>query len=89
MFIAEPRTVSRMGDKYSYAGLFLELKREGTRIFKKDGISYATSHLKDQAEVLVELNRAGYLAVFAVGFDRAKQIIDEYLGDTKKTEAEF
>lgn len=89
MFIAEPRTVSRMGDKYSYAGLFIELKREGTRILKKDGVSYATTHLKDQAEVLAALNRAGYLAMFAIGFDQAKQIIDEYLGAPKKKEIEF
>lgn len=89
MFIAEPRTIRRGQDKYSYAGLFIELKREGTRIYKKDGVSYATSHLADQAEVLVALNRAGYLAMFAVGFDQAKQILDEYLGGTMTEEVEF
>lgn len=83
MFIAKPRTLIRNGEKYYYAGLFIELKREGTRIFKKDGVSYATSHLQDQADVLVALNRAGYLAMFAVGFDQAKQIIDEYLENGK------
>lgn len=89
MFIAEPRTIRRGQDKYSYAGLFIELKREGTRIYKKDGVSYATSHLADQAEVLVALNRAGYLAMFAVGFDQAKQIIDEYLGGPIESDVEF
>lgn len=88
MFIAEPRTIVRGKDKYHYSGLFIELKREGTRIYKKDGVSYATSHLKDQAEVLVALNRAGYLAMFAVGFDQAKQIIDDYLGK-RHEEVEF
>lgn len=89
MFVAEPRTVKRGNDKYHYAGLFIELKREGTRILKKDGVSYATSHIKDQAGVMVALNRAGYLALFAVGFDQAKQIIDEYLGGPRHEEVEF
>lgn len=85
MFIACVRTI----DSRYYHGLFIELKREGTRIFKKDGVSYATSHLADQAKVLMALNRAGYLAMFAVGFDQAKQIIDEYLGGSKEEVVEF
>lgn len=89
MFIAEPRTVRKGKDKYHYAGLFIELKREGTRIYKKDGVSFATSHLADQHKVLVALNRAGYLAMFAVGFDQAKQIIDEYLGGPVEKEVVF
>lgn len=89
VFIAEPRTIRRGKDKYYYAGLFIELKREGTRIYKKDGVSFATSHLADQHEVLVALNRAGYLAMFAVGFDQAKQIIDEYLGGPVEEKVEF
>lgn len=85
MFIACARTV----DGKKYHGLFIELKREGTRIYKKDGVSFATSHLADQHKVLVELNRAGYLALFAVGFDQAKQIIDEYLGGRVDEEVAF
>ena len=85
MFIASVRSI---GGKY-YHGLFIELKREGTRIYKKDGVSFATSHLADQAKVLVALNRAGYLAMFAIGFDQAKQIIDEYLGGPKEEVVEF
>lgn len=62
-----------------YGALFIELKRENTRIAKKDG-SWASDHIKEQAEVLEKLERAGYRAKFAVGFDEAKKIIDEYLG---------
>ena len=80
MFIAEPRTVIVGKDKYRYAGLFLELKREGTRILKKDGTLVADAHIREQYDLLVELEQRGYKASFAVGFDQAKQIIDEYLG---------
>lgn len=80
MFVAEPRTVIVGKDKYHYAGLFLELKREGTRILKKDGTLVADAHIREQYDLLVELEQRGYKASFAVGFDQAKQIIDEYLG---------
>lgn len=70
MFIAKPC------DKY--AGLFIELKRDGTRIQKRDG-SYASDHISEQADILKRLNKCGYYARFAVGFNEAKQIIDAYL----------
>lgn len=79
MFIAEPRTVRRDGDKYSYAGLFIELKRPDVKIFKKDGGLVADVHIKEQAKMLRELEQTGYMACFACGFDEAKKIIDEYL----------
>lgn len=60
-------------------GLFLELKKEGTRLRKKNG-EWATEHIAKQAEVLQKLRERGYWAEFAVGFDEAKTIIDEYLG---------
>lgn len=61
-------------------GLFLELKKEDTRLKKKNG-DWATKHIAEQAEVLGELRQRGYCAEFAVGFEEAKKIIDEYLGD--------
>lgn len=60
-------------------GLFLELKKEGTRLKKKNG-DWATEHIAEQAETLEQLRQRGYCAEFAVGFDEAKKIIDEYLG---------
>lgn len=80
LLIAEPRTVTIGKNKYCYAGLFIELKREGTRILKKDGTLVADAHIREQHELLCELERRGYKAVFAVGFDQAKDIIDRYLG---------
>ena len=60
-------------------GLFLELKKDATRLHKKDG-SWATDHIAEQAETLQALQDRGYEAYFAVGFENAKRIIDDYLG---------
>lgn len=68
-----------MDDYLQGYGLFLELKKEGTRLKKKNG-DWATEHIAEQAEVLEKLRQRGYCAEFAVGFDGAKRIIDEYLG---------
>lgn len=70
MFIAKPCG--------KYAGLFIELKRDGTRIKKRNG-AYASDHIAEQAKLLSLLEKQGYKAVFAVGFNEAKQIIDAYL----------
>ena len=93
MFIAEPRT---LGNRClegllvePYHGLFIELKKDGTRIYKKDGTLVADQHIREQHALLVELERRGYMARFAVGFDQAKQIIDEYLGGPVTEKVEF
>ena len=65
-----------------YAGLFIELKRDGVRLKKKNG-EWATTHIAEQAEMLEKLNRRGFKATFAVGFDEAKEIIDNYLKEAK------
>ena len=72
LFIAEPRG--------EYHGAYIELKKAGTRIFKKDGTLVADEHIREQFDVLEQLRRKGYVAEFACGFDEAKRIIDEYLG---------
>lgn len=81
LFIAEPQEIPRPGLRpvARYNGLFLELKREGTRLQKKNR-NWASQHIREQAEVLEQLRKKGYKAEFAVGFDEAKRIIDDYLG---------
>ena len=59
--------------------LFIELKKDGTRLKKRNG-EWASPHIAEQAEVLEKLRSKGYKAEFAVGFDEAKKLIDEYLG---------
>lgn len=62
-----------------YAGLMIELKKAGTRIYKKDGTLVANEHIREQFDLLEQLRRKGYAAEFACGFDEAKEIIDNYL----------
>jgi len=61
-----------------YHGLFIELKQEGTRVWNKK-LAGATPHIEEQIQMLEKLNDKGYAACFAVGFDEAKTIIDNYL----------
>ncbi len=71
LFIAEP-----VG---KYHGLFIELKKDGTRLKKKDG-TWATDHIKEQAVMLTKLEEKGYRATFAIGYGEAIYLIEEYLG---------
>jgi hypothetical protein len=61
-----------------YHGLFLEVKIEGTIIYKKDGDLTADKHIREQEEILHQLKSKGYFAEFVVGFEDAKAIIDYY-----------
>jgi len=61
MFIAEPNG--------AYHGLFLELKRDGVKVHKKNGELVADKHIREQAEILDLLQHKGYEARFAIGFD--------------------
>lgn len=78
MFIAEIKRVRKMSGIDQYYGCFIELKREGTRLQKKNG-DWASEHIAEQAKVLEELRERGYEAQFAVGFDEAKELIDAYM----------
>lgn len=71
MFIAEP--------KGKWHGLFIELKKEGARLMKRNG-DFASEHIAEQDAVLRELNEKGYKAEFAIGFEQALNLIDDYLG---------
>lgn len=75
LFIAEPAYVG----SYLCHGIYLELKKEGTKIFKKDGDLVADPHIREQFKILESLKKKGYQAKFACGFDDAKRIIDTYL----------
>lgn len=71
MMIAEP-----IGNHH---GLFIELKREGSRLKKQNG-EWASSHIAEQNIMLNELSNKGYKAEFAIGFEQALDLIDDYLG---------
>ncbi|MCF8783246.1 hypothetical protein [Rhodococcus ruber] len=65
-----------------YLGLFIEVKKPGTRIRKRDGSLVADQHIREQAEMIKRLNSAGYYAAFGIGYDSCKKLIDEYLTGT-------
>lgn len=79
MFIAHsaPRCVDGCWD-YDWYGLFIELKKDGTRLKKKNG-EWISPHIAEQAEVIEKLKERGYYATFACGFEEAKEVIDSYL----------
>lgn len=82
LFIAEPKWPSKglMNNPDYTCGLFIEIKKEGTKIFLKDGETLvADEHVREQAETLKKLRDRGYKAVFGIGFEECKKIIDEYL----------
>ena len=80
LFIYEPRAVEGV----QYAGLALELKKEGTAIVlktgKRKGQLVADPHIREQATMLKGLKERGYYAAFAVGFEHAVRVINKYLG---------
>jgi hypothetical protein len=71
LFIAEP--------KGKNGGLYLEIKKAGTKIFKKDGALVADKHIREQFDMLHDLRRKGYAAEFGIGFDATKELIDDYM----------
>lgn len=85
-FFLPKKKMALVGSKLCilYCGLFLEIKRPGTKILTKDGFIVSGSHISEQFNMLASLNRQGYRAEFAVGFDECKQIIDEYLQKQKE-----
>ena len=64
-----------------YHGLILELKSEDSSPYLKDGSLSKGQHIQEQNQTLTELLNIGYYAVFAVGFDNAKKIIDDYFNN--------
>lgn len=87
LFIAE--------SKYEYHGLYLEIKKTGTKLKREKDCKkplkgetknrkagdWWDKHIEEQAVKLEKLRQKGYKAEFAVGFEQAKKIIDEYLGE--------
>mgnify|MGYP005987970659 CR=1 FL=1 len=67
--------------KKRYHAMLIELKREGTRLYKKNGDLIRDKHIAEQEEMRNRLRNKGYFCEFAVGYDEAKTLIDYYLTD--------
>ena len=61
-----------------FHGLFIELKKDGVKIFKKDGSMRSNEHLERQYKTIQAYRKNGYKADFAIGFEEAKDILDYY-----------
>jgi hypothetical protein len=72
LWLLEPRK--------GYHACLLELKKEGTTIYKKNGELRKDKHLEEQEKILSKLQEKGYFAKFVVGFNDAKAVVDFYLG---------
>ena len=82
LFIAAPVVSRERGACYTdrfWCGLFLEIKKDGTRIFKKDGKLVADEHIREQYDMLRDLRTKGYAAEFGIGFEATKKLIDDYM----------
>lgn len=70
-------------------GMFLELKADGVKLYKKDGTLRKNKHIEEQAEMLEKLRNGNYYAEFAIGYKDAIEQIHEYLGKPKPKKVEF
>lgn len=80
-------------DKPDFNGLFIELKKEGTKLKREVDAKkirkgetilrlagdWWDQHIEEQAAVLQLLGMNGYCVMFCVGFDDTKKAIDRYL----------
>lgn len=62
-----------------FAGLAIEFKRTGEKIYRKDGTLRKIEHLQRQQEMLNLLNNKGYYAVFSIGFKATTELIKQYM----------
>ena len=71
LYILEP--------KGEFSGLIIELKAVDIYQKKHPELFLKNDHINDQAATIKALNKKGYFATFAIQFDQAKTIIDNYL----------
>lgn len=61
-----------------FNGLFLELKKDGTKLFKKNG-EFVDEHIREQADIINRLTKQGYYAFFAIGLNTAISHVETFL----------
>lgn len=70
-------------------GMFLELKADGVKLYKKDGTLRKNKHIEEQEEMLGKLRNGNYYAEFAIGYKDAIEQIHEYLGKPNPQTGKF
>ena len=72
-----------------YHGLFLEIKKEGTRIYRRDKQLVADEQIRTEAAFLKRQNDRGYFARFGVGMDGCVRILRWYFGKDDRSNTEL
>lgn len=62
----------------NYHGLVIEIKKDGEKLIDKSG-EFKKGHVSEQANTICELMKLGYCAMFGIGFEHCKKLIDDYL----------
>jgi hypothetical protein len=65
--------------KNGYHGMYIELKKRYSDVFKKDGTFKKDEHIETQHKMHERLRAKGYYVVFGLGFDHAKLQLDNYM----------
>jgi len=66
-----------------YGGLFIELKKEKSEVYKQDGTYKKNAHLEEQIKYHEQLRKSGYKVVFGLGFEDTIIKIKDYLKGIK------
>lgn len=72
-----------------YNVMFLELKREGVRVYLKNGELSSDPHVQEQAAMLRRLRDQGFYAEFAVGYEGVLKQVHQYLGEPIQEQFDF
>jgi len=65
----------------NYIGLMIELKRESSGIWLKDGSLSKSKHVQNQDQFHTFLRSLGWSVCFAEGFEEAKRKFEEYINN--------
>jgi len=60
-------------------GLILELKKDRSEVYKKNGEFRKGEHIEEQNKSIAHLNSVGYKAIYVFSIDEAMQVINDYM----------
>lgn len=78
LFIYKPVSRKSLLGNMNYHGLALELKAGDVKLKKRD-TTWASDHIREQYEMMVQLREAGYACAFARGYEEAARVLQWYL----------